>query len=118
MKSGAVVSCKREPAHDSDVARSLDVIPGQDNGHIVRCSAFKGSAHKLASGPVNIGSLVQHTHDLRLIEGLGQAIGAEQQQVAVSQLAAVDLDLHALSRAAHDVGDDVPPGMLAGVPRG
>jgi hypothetical protein len=78
MKSGAVVSCRREPAQNTKVARSFDVIPGQDNGHIVRSSAFKGSAYKLASGPIHIGSLVQHAHDLRLIDRLGQPIGAKQ----------------------------------------
>ena len=31
-----------------------------------------------------------------------------------SHLAAVNLDLDALSRPSHDVGDDVPAGMLAG----
>ena len=54
--------------------------------------------------------------DLGVGDILGQAVGAEQQDVAIGQGTAVDFDLDTDARSAHDVGDDVAAGMFARPP--
>ena len=55
--------------------------------------------------------------DLGVGDILGQAVGAEQQDVAIGQGTAVDFDLDTDVRSAHDIGDDVAAGMFVRVLR-
>ena len=63
-------------------------------------------------------SLGEDPGDLGVGDRLGQAVGAEDEDVAVADLELVDLGEDALARAAEHVGHDVAamvvPGLLGG----
>ncbi len=53
--------------------------------------------------------MIEDLGDRVVVDWLGQAVGAEEQRVAVEQDELVDLGRDALARAADDVGNDVAP---------
>ena len=75
----------------------------------------KASSTRRRAALFGIGILGEYACDLGFGQLIGQAVGAEQQDIAIGQGAAVDFHVDACARAAHDIGDDVPARMGASV---
>ena len=93
----------------------IDLITCDDGGHIVGSASAEGQVHQASAGAVGVGVMLKDLGDRVVAGGPGQAVGAEEQGVAVEQGELVDLGKDALAGAADDVGHDVAPLVLPGV---
>jgi hypothetical protein len=79
------------------------LIPDDDGGHIVGPASAEGQVHQARAGVLGVGVMVEGLGDRDVVDGPGQAVGAQEQGVAVEQDELVDLGKGALAGAADDV---------------
>ena len=93
----------------------VDLIMRDDGGHVVGPASSEGQVHQASAGVVGLGVMLKDLGNRVVGDGLGQAVGAEEQSVAVEQGELVDLGEDALAGAADDIRHDVAPLVLPGV---
>jgi len=93
----------------------VELITSDDGGHIVGPASAEGQVHQGSAGVVGVGVMLKDLGDRVVVDGLGQAVGAVEQGVAIEQGELVDLGKDALAGAADDVGHDVAPLVPPGV---
>ena len=82
-------------------------VTGDDDGDVVLAAAIQGQVDEGPAGLGGGGLATQLGRDRRVIDHVGQAVGAEQQPIAVGQLESPDLRLAPGPRDADGVGQHV-----------
>ena len=59
-------------------ASFVDVITCDDGGHIVGPASAEGQVHQASAGVVRVGMMLKDLGDRVVVDGLGQAVGAEE----------------------------------------
>ena len=95
----------RTPTHRSRSRR--DAVTGDDDGDVVLATAIRGQADEGLAGLAGRDLATHLGRDRRVIDHLGQAVGAEQQSIAVGQSESPDIERPRTYRAG-DAGGRLP----------